>query len=172
MTDRASFVSRSRYCVAVEHQEVGEADEPAVEHGGLIDHRRATLDGAHGLFGGGGQPGDGVVRPADDGDGVVGQLPQLVEVALLVLAAEFGCPREQFVLDGDRRSPAELRVERAQQRILAARGGGEIGCAVDDASRRFGSLGGHEHAATVCEPADTSAPARTWVTRTQNAAPA
>ena len=149
MTDRASFVSRSRYCVAVEHQEVGEADEPAVEHGGLIDHRCASLDGAHGLFRGGGQPGDGVLGPADDGDGVVGQLPQLVEVALLVLAAEFGCPREQFVLDGYRRSPAELRVERAQQRILAARGGGEIGCAVDDA------IVGDEHAATVCEPADT-----------------
>jgi hypothetical protein len=72
-------------------------------------------------------------------------------MALLVLAAEFGCPREQFVLDGDRRSPAELRVERAQQRILAARGGGEIGRAVDDA------IVGDEHAATVCEPTDSSA---------------
>ena len=74
MTDRASFVSRSRYCVAVEHQEVGEADEPAVEHRGLVDHRRATVDGAHGLVGGGGQPGDGVLRPADDRDGVIGEL--------------------------------------------------------------------------------------------------
>ncbi len=66
-----------------------------------------------------------------------------------MLAAEFGCPREQFVLDGDRRSPAELGVERAQQRVLAAGGGGEIGRAVDDA------VVGDEHAATVCEPADT-----------------
>ena len=163
MTDRASFVSRSRYRVAVEHQEVGEADEPAVEHRGLIDHRRATLHRAHGLVGGGGQPGDGVVRPADDRDGVIGELPKLVEVALFVLAAEFGCPREQFVLDGDPRSPAELRVERAQQRVLAARGGGEIGCAVDDA------IVGDEHAATVCEPADTSAlRAKPDVTRTKD----
>ena len=96
---------------AVEHQEVGEADEPAVEHRGLIDHRRATLDRAHRLFGGGGQSGDGVVRSADDRDGVIGELAKLVEVTLFVLPAEFGCPREQFVLDRDPRSPAELRVE-------------------------------------------------------------
>jgi hypothetical protein len=94
-----------------QHQKVGESDEPAVEHRGLIDHRRATLDRAHGLIRGSGQPGDGVVRPADDRDCVIGELPKLVEVALLVLAAEFGCPREQFVLDRDPRSPAELGVE-------------------------------------------------------------
>jgi hypothetical protein len=28
-----------------------------------------------------------------------------------VLTAEFGCPREQFVLDGDPRSPTELSIE-------------------------------------------------------------
>src|SRR3954469_14857184 len=76
-------------------------------------------------------------------------------MALLVLAAEFGCPREQFVLDGDRRPPAELGVKRAQQCILAARCGGEIGCAVDDA------VVGDEHVATVCEPPDTSPQAQT-----------
>ena len=57
---------------------------------------------------------------------------QLVEVALLVLAAEFGGAGQQFVFDGDRGTPAELGVERAQQRVFAARGRGEVGCAVDD----------------------------------------
>jgi hypothetical protein len=145
---------------AVENQEIGEADESAVEHRGLIDDGRAALDGAHGLLRRGGQPVDGVLGPADDRDGVIGKVAQLVEVTLLVLAAEFGCPREQFVLDGDRRTPAELRVERAQQCILAPRCGGEIGCAVDDA------VVGDEHAVSLCEPADTSGEARTWVTRT------
>jgi len=45
------------------------------------------------LLRGGGQPRDGVLRPADDRDGVIGHRPQLVKMALLVLTAEFGCPR-------------------------------------------------------------------------------
>ena len=69
------------------------------------------------------------------------QLAQLVEVALFVLAAEFGGAGEQFVFDGDRRPPAEPGVERAQQRVLAAGGGCEVGGAVDDA------IVGDEHAA-------------------------
>ena len=36
---------------------------------------------------------------------------QLVEPASLVLVAESGGPREQFVLHGDGGSPAEFRVE-------------------------------------------------------------
>jgi len=58
--------------LAVEHQEVGEAGEPAVEHRGLIDHRRAAYNCPHRLLGGGGQPGDGVFRAADDRHRFVG----------------------------------------------------------------------------------------------------
>ena len=72
-----------------------------------------------------------------------------VEVALFVFTAELRGARQQLVLDRHSGPAAQLRVERAQQRVLAARGGGEIGCAIDDA------IVGDEHAVTVCEPADT-----------------
>jgi hypothetical protein len=78
--------------VVVEHQEVGEAEEAAVEHGGLVDDGRAAVDGLAGGLGGCGQAGQGVRGPADD-DRVVGVLlvqcgAEFVEVALLVLVAE------------------------------------------------------------------------------------
>ncbi len=75
--------------------------------------------------------------------------PQLVEVTLLVLAAEFGGTGQQLVGDRDGRAPAEAGIERAQQRVLAARGGGEVGCAVDD------SIVGDEHSPTVGVATDT-----------------
>ena len=68
---------------------------------------------------------------------------------MLVLAPEFGGAGKQFVFHRDGRTPAELCVERAQQRVLAARGRGEIGRAVDD------SVIVDEHAVTVWQPADT-----------------
>ena len=91
------------------------------------------LDRAHGLLGRGGQARDGVGRAADDVDVVVELGAQVVELAALVLVAESRSAGEQFVVDVDLRAPPELRVEGAQQRVLAPRGGGEIGCAVDDA---------------------------------------
>ena len=123
----------------LEHEKVGEADEPAVEHRRLIDDRRPAFDGAHGRLRGGGQPVDRVLGPSDDRDVLLGEFAKLVQVALLVLAAEFGRAGEQFVFDRDRRPPAELGVERAQQRVLAAGGGREVGGAVDH------SIVGDEH---------------------------
>ena len=58
---------------------------------------------------------------------------KVVELTALVVVAEAGGAGEQLVLDQNLRTAAELRVEGAQQRVLAPRGGGEIGCAVDDA---------------------------------------
>ena len=156
--------------LGVQYQEVGETDEPAVEHRGLIDHRRPAFDGAHGGLGRRGQPVHGVFGPADDRDVLLGQFAKLVEVALFVLAAELGGAGQQFVFDGDGRAASEFGVERAQQCVLAAGGGCEVGCAVDDAG--LGPVGGDEHDATVCELYDISLPARTWVTRTQNVASA
>ena len=156
--------------LGVQHQEVGETDEAAVEHRGLIDHRCPAFDGAHGRLGCRGQPVDGVVRPADDRDVLLGQFAKLVEVALFVLTAELGGAGEQFVFDGDGGAAPELGVECAQHRVLAAGGGCEVGCAVDDAG--LAPVGGDEHDATVCELYDISLPARTWVTRTQNVASA
>ena len=72
-----------------------------------------------------------------------------VEVALFVFTAELRGARQQLVLDRHCGPAAQLRVERAQQRVLASRGGREVGCAVDDL------VVGDEHGATVCEPADT-----------------
>ena len=62
-----------------------------------------------------------------------------------MLAAEFGGAGEQFVLGGDRRAPAQPGVERAQQRVLAARRGCEVGGAVDH------SIVGDEHVPN-CRP--------------------
>ncbi len=111
--------------LAVEDQEVGEADEPAVEHRRLVDHRRASFDRPQRGVGGRGQARDGVVGPADDGDGVRRQRPQLVEVALLVLAAEFGGAGEQFVLAATGGpQPSRASNERSSaysQRAAAAR---------------------------------------------------
>ncbi len=52
----------------LEDQEVGEPDEPAVEHRGLVDHRCPAGDRLQCLLGRRGQPRDGVGRPADDRD--------------------------------------------------------------------------------------------------------
>jgi len=57
--------------------------------------------------------------------------------------------QRHVVLGLDLWATAELGVERAQQRVLATGGRREVGCAVDDL------VVGDEHAATVCEPADT-----------------
>ena len=120
-------------CLGVlEDQEVREADEPAVEHGGLIDGGDTPLDGVAGGFGRCGQPGDGVLGPADDGHVVVRRGAQFVEMALLVLAAELGRPGKKVVVCRHRGAPAELGVERAQQGVLAPGCGGEVGRAVDD----------------------------------------
>ena len=70
-------------------------------------------------------------------------------MALLVLAAEFGRAGEQFVLRRHRRPPAEPGVERAQQRVLAAGGGCEVGGAVDH------SIVGDEHVRNCRWPPDT-----------------
>ncbi len=128
-----------------EDQEVGEPGEPAVEHRRLVDDRRAALDRAHGRLRGCGEAVDGVAGPPDDRDVLLRLLAQLVEVALFVLAAEFGRAGEQFVLGGDRRAPAQPGVERAQQRVLAARRGREVGGAVDH------SIVGDEHVPN-CRP--------------------
>ncbi len=74
--------------VAVQDQEVGETDESAVEHRGLVDRRRPAFDSAHGRVGRRGQPVDGVLGPADDRNVLLGHFTKLVEVALLVLVAE------------------------------------------------------------------------------------
>ena len=76
---------------------------------------------------------------------LVDSVAELVEVTLLVLVAEFGGAGEQFVVGRDRGAPAELGVERAQQRVLAAGRGCEIGGAVDH------SIVGDEHACH-CRP--------------------
>ena len=68
---------------------------------------------------------------------------------MLVLAPEFGGAGEQFVFHRDARTPAELRVERAQQRILATGRRGEIGRAVDDSAIV------DEHAVTVWQSTDS-----------------
>jgi hypothetical protein len=72
-------------------------------------------------------------------------------VTLLVLTAECGGAGQQLVGDRDGRTPAEAGIERAQQRVLAPRGGGEVGCAVDD------STVGDEHSPTVGAGTDISA---------------
>ena len=64
--------------LVVEDQEVGEPDEPAVEHRGLIDQPGAGVDCPGGCLGRRRQARDGVRghRPADDGDIAVGLVPQ------------------------------------------------------------------------------------------------
>ena len=128
----------------LEHQEVGEAEEPAVEHGGLVDGGRAAIHRFAGGLGGGGQAGQGVGGPADDDDVLVllGGA-EFVEVPLFVLVAELRGAGEQFVVGRHVGAPAEAGVERAQQGVLAPRRGGEVGCAVDDAA--VGPLRCHEH---------------------------
>ena len=117
------------------HQEVGEPDKAAVEHRGLVDHRRAAVDGPAGLRRGRGDVLDGEREgTADDGDVAV-FVAQLVESALLVLVTERCGARQQFVLDGDALTPAEFRVEFPQQGVFTARGGCEIRRAVDDRCR-------------------------------------
>ena len=132
--------------LAVEYQEVRETGEPAVEHGRLVDHRRPSFDCPQGGLGRGRESLHGVGGPPDDRDGVSrDQLAQLVEVPLLVLAAEFGRAGEQFVVRRDGWPPAEPGVERAQQRVLAAGRGCEVGGAVDH------SIVGDEHVPN-CRP--------------------
>ncbi len=126
--------------LSVEHQEVGETDEAAVEHRGLVDDLRAIRDRAQRRLRGSGQAGHRVGGSADDRD--MAARTQLVEVTLLVLIAEFGGAGQQLVGDRDGRPPAEAGIERTQQRVLAARGSGEVGCAVDD------SIVGDEHYST------------------------
>ena len=104
-------------------------------------------------------PSHGVFGPADDRDVLLGQFAKLVEVALFVLAAELGGAGQQFVFDGDGRAASEFGVERAQQCVLAAGGGCEVGCAVDDAG--LGPVRGDEHDATVCELYDIHSAERT-----------
>ena len=125
--------------VAVSNQEVGEPDEPAVEHCGLVDHGGALGDGALGGVGGGRQPGERVCGTADHCDLVAELVAQPVEFAPFVLVAERGRSRDQFVFRGDGGSPAELGVEGTEQGVFALGGGREIRCAVDDA------LAGDEH---------------------------
>ena len=138
----------------VKHQEIGEADEPAVEHRGLIDDRRPALDSAHGGLRGRRQPVDGEGGPTDDRDVLFGESAKLVEVALFVFTTELGGPGEQFVFDRDRGTPAELGVERPEQGVLATGSRGEVRCAVDDSVA--GSFRCDEHGATVGAKPDTS----------------
>ena len=121
------------------HQEVGEPDKAAVEHRGLVDHRRLVVDGPLGSRRGRADAGEGECRAADHDDPVAAFLTQLVEPALLVLVTERRGALEQFVLDGDAFTPAEFRVEFPQQGVFTARGGCEIRRAVDDA------VACHEH---------------------------
>ena len=83
----------------LEHQEVGEAEEPAIEHGGLVDGGRAAIHRFAGGLRGGGQAGQCVGGPTDDDDVLV-LLPgaELVEVPLFVLLAELRGACEQFVV--------------------------------------------------------------------------
>ena len=97
--------------IAVAHQEIGEPDETAVEHRGLIHHRGAVGDGALGRLGGGGQSRECVCRTADYGDPIAELVAQSVEPASLMLVAESGGSRQQIVVHGDRGTPAEFRVE-------------------------------------------------------------
>ena len=120
-------------------QEVGEPDEATVEHRRLVDHRRAALDGPRSLVSRGGDVLDGERDGTADDGNVAVLVAQLVEPALFVLVAERCGALEQFVRDADALTPAEFRVEFAQQGIFTARGGCQIRCAVDDA------VACHEH---------------------------
>ncbi len=115
------------------HQEVGEPDKAAVEHRGLVDHRRAVGDGPLGGLRGRGQTGDGECGTADRDNPVAVFLAQRREPAALVVVTQSGGAGQQFVLDGDALTPAELRIELPQQGVFTASGGCEIRRAVDDA---------------------------------------
>ena len=70
-------------------QEVGESDEAAVEHRGLVDHRHTAVDGTPGLVGRRGDIFEGERDgTADDGNASAVLVTQLVEPALLVLVPE------------------------------------------------------------------------------------
>ena len=66
-----------------------------------------------------------------------------------MFAPEFGGPGEQLVGGRNGWAAIEVRIEGAQQRVLAAGGRGEVRCAVDD------SIVGDEHRLTVGPLADT-----------------
>ncbi|AFE12528.1 Uncharacterised protein [Mycobacterium tuberculosis] len=92
--------------MTVADQEVGEPDEAAVEHGGLIHHRGVVGDGTSRRVGGCRQPGGRVGRPANDSHRVAELVAQLVESASFMRATENGGSRHQFVVNCDGRSPA------------------------------------------------------------------
>ncbi len=117
--------------IAVAHQEIGETDETAVEHRGLIHHRGAVGDGAPGRLGGGGQPRECVCRTADYGDPIAELVAQPVEPASLCSLPRVTV-RASRSSSADRGTPAEFRVEVPQQRVLAPSRGGQIRRAVDD----------------------------------------
>lgn len=79
--------------MTVAHQEVGEPNEAAVEHRGLVDHGRVVRDRALGLCRSGDESGDGVGRAADHHHSVGEFFAQLREPASLVLVAESGGAR-------------------------------------------------------------------------------
>ena len=79
---------------AIPHQEVGEPDEAAVEHGGLVHHRRDVGDGPLGCRGGRGETGNGVCRSADHHHPVAELVAQLLEAPPLVLVTESGGARQ------------------------------------------------------------------------------
>ena len=72
-------------------------------------------------------------RTADDCDSIPELLAETVELALLMPVTQSGGAFEQLVLHNDGGAPAQLCVEVPQQGVLAARGGGEIRRAVNDA---------------------------------------
>ena len=125
--------------LAISDQKVGEPDEAAVEHRGLVHHRRGVGDGSLGGRGGRAETGDRVCRTAHHRHRVAELLAQRLELAALVLVTQSGGAGEQVVLDGDARTPAKPRVEIPQQGVLTASGGREVRRAVDDA------VACHEH---------------------------
>ena len=91
------------------------------------------------------EAGDGVCGTAYHDHPVAVFLAQRLEPASLMLVTQSGGAGQQFVLDGDARAPAELRVEIPQQGVLTASGGCEVRRAVDDA------VACHEHSSN-CRP--------------------
>ena len=127
--------------IAVEDDEVGETDEPVVEERGLVHHRGPVFERLGGAAGRGAKRRQRVGGSADPHHAVAVARDELVESALFVCITQLGGPSEQFVVIGRHRFAAsQFRVERAQQRVLAAGGGREVGGAVDH------SIFGDEHA--------------------------
>ena len=127
-------------------EEVGVADEPAVEEGRLVDDLCVRAQGGEGLVGGQGEAGEvvGRSRELDDPPGMdPGQTAQL---ALLVRVAQLDdAPLHRVLVGGRPLGPAERDVELANEGELAARGEAQVAGADDQPS----VVGEDEHA---CQP--------------------